>query len=117
MERIVHEKVLTYLNFHHFISPMQHGFLSKRSTLTNLLETSLDWTSRTDDRNNIDVVYIVVIYLRHLIQWFMLSCWLNFVPIAFQIICYIGLQVFYQIEYSVQTLRVNNILIQSTFPL
>jgi len=37
---------------------MQHCFLSGRSTLTNLLENNLDWTSGPDARNNIDVVHL-----------------------------------------------------------
>ena len=42
MERVVVSQMLSYLHTHKLITNQQHGFLSKRSTTTNLLETLQD---------------------------------------------------------------------------
>jgi len=44
MERVIAHDVLIYLRRHNIISKQQHGFLSGRSTTSNLLETLNDWT-------------------------------------------------------------------------
>jgi len=58
MERIIVCEMLHYLRSNNLISKQQHGFLSRRSTTTNLLETINDWTLAIDNRNAISVVYI-----------------------------------------------------------
>ena len=44
MERIINVILLGYLHQHKLISKVQHGFLSRRSTTTNILETINDWS-------------------------------------------------------------------------
>jgi len=44
MERVIVCDMLTYLRRHRIISKQQHGFLSGRSTTSNLLKTFNDWT-------------------------------------------------------------------------
>ena len=44
MERVVATRLLDYLRMHKLISKDQHGFLSRRSTVSNLLESVSDWT-------------------------------------------------------------------------
>jgi hypothetical protein len=58
MERIVVGEVLHYLRSNNLISKQQHGFLSRRSTTTNLLETINDWTLAIANRHALSVVYI-----------------------------------------------------------
>jgi len=44
MERVIANQMLSYLRAHNLISKHQHGFLSKHSTVSNLLESVNDWT-------------------------------------------------------------------------
>jgi hypothetical protein len=58
MERIIVCEMLCYLRSNNLISKQQHGFLSRRSTTTNLLETLNDWTLAIDNKNALSAVYI-----------------------------------------------------------
>jgi len=58
MERVVSSSMLTYLRQHGVISRQQHGFLSGRSTSSNLLETLNDWTLSINDKKSVGAVYI-----------------------------------------------------------
>ena len=57
MESIIHESMSTYLLSNNLISDSQHGFLKRRSTLSNLLYSVRHWLSSlnpgksTDDLN------------------------------------------------------------------
>jgi Reverse transcriptase (RNA-dependent DNA polymerase)/Endonuclease-reverse transcriptase len=57
-EATVKVDLLEFLSLHNLISPAQHGFLAKRSTCTNLLETIDDWTEGLDLKCDTLVVYI-----------------------------------------------------------
>jgi hypothetical protein len=56
-ERIVKEQILDYLYKNSLISRHQHGFLSKSSTCTQLLESVNDWSLAVTNRRLVDVVY------------------------------------------------------------
>ena len=58
MERVIVNKTLSFMRQHGAISKHQHGFLSGRSTSTNLLETLNDWTLTINGRNSVGVAYI-----------------------------------------------------------
>ena len=58
LEKCIHQKILHYLRTNDLISKAQHGFLNKRSTITNLLECTFDWTSYMNNRDALDVIYI-----------------------------------------------------------
>ena len=58
MERIISVNLLGYLHQHKLISKAQHGFLSRRSTITNLLETINDWSLTISNRRIASTVYI-----------------------------------------------------------
>jgi len=58
MERIIASELLVYLRKHNVISRQQHGFLSRRSTVSNLLETVNDWTIALKSRHMVTAVYI-----------------------------------------------------------
>ena len=49
---------MNYLLDRKLISRQQHGFLSKRSTCTQLLESINDWSVALDNKNNVDIVYV-----------------------------------------------------------
>ena len=58
LERIIHQNMLSYLRENDLISNAQHGFLSKKSTITNLLTCTFDWVSYFNNKQAIDIVYI-----------------------------------------------------------
>ena len=58
MERMLNLDLLDYLSSHKLISPRQHGFLKRRSTCTNLIESLRDWSLALRDKYATDIVYI-----------------------------------------------------------
>ena len=58
MERVIVVDVLYYLRSHKLISPQQHGFLARRSTVSNLLESINDWTVAINNKNSVMIAYI-----------------------------------------------------------
>lgn len=58
MESIIKNSMLKYLKDNNIISTQQHGFLSKHSTSTNLLECVQDWIVKLNCRLPVDVVYV-----------------------------------------------------------
>ena len=50
--------MLKYLSERNLISRQQHGFLSRHSTTTQLLECLQDWSVTIRDKVNMDVIYI-----------------------------------------------------------
>ena len=58
MERILHNFLSIYIRSNLLISDVQHGFISGRSTTSNLLEYLNEVTRMVDQRNSIDVLCI-----------------------------------------------------------
>ena len=58
MEGIIRSNLLDYLLAHKLICKQQHGFLSRHSTVTNLLETVNDVTPLLRNRRSTHVAYI-----------------------------------------------------------
>jgi len=58
MKRVIVCDMLTYLRRHHIISKQQHGFLSGRSTTSNLFKTFNDWALALNSKNSVAVAYI-----------------------------------------------------------
>jgi len=58
MEAIISDHMSKFLLQNGLISDEQHGFLARRSTCTQLLESFHDWTLSLRDNNPIDVVYL-----------------------------------------------------------
>ena len=58
MESIIKQKMLDYLLKYNLISKHQHGFLSRHSTCTQLLECVNDWTMAINNSYRTDVAYI-----------------------------------------------------------
>ena len=55
MERVIVGDMCDYLRNNGLISKQQHGFFSRRSTTTNLLETLDDWTLDLSDKASVAV--------------------------------------------------------------
>jgi hypothetical protein len=58
MERVIVQEMLRYLKSHGLINKHQHGFLAKKSTATNLLESVNEWTIKLDNQSTNTVVYV-----------------------------------------------------------
>ena len=58
MEKIITRKVKQHLEENDILSQEQHGFRSKRSCLTQLLEYFWELENEHDKRNQIDVIYL-----------------------------------------------------------
>jgi len=58
MESIIKEEPLSYLNETKAISTHQHGFVKRRSCLTNLLHSFEEWTKALDEGYGVDVIYL-----------------------------------------------------------
>ena len=58
LERIVRQQMLSYLIENDLIPKCQHGFLSKKSTVTNLLECLDNWTANFDRGHQTEVIYL-----------------------------------------------------------
>ena len=58
MESIIHDSMSSYLLSNDLISDSQHGFLKKRSTLSNLLYSTRHWLSSLNSGKSTDVIYV-----------------------------------------------------------
>ena len=58
LELIIKAEIMSFLNANKLITTKQHGFLSRRSTLTNVLETLNKWFKARLNRKNVHCVYI-----------------------------------------------------------
>jgi len=57
MERVIANEVSGYFLQHGLISKQQRGFLTRRSTVTNLVETLNDWTLDVNTRQCCCCIY------------------------------------------------------------
>ena len=57
-ESIIKNHLLSHLVCNSLISKTQHGFLSRLSTTTNLIESLNDWTSSLENKMPVKVIYI-----------------------------------------------------------
>ena len=58
MENVIHDQLMTYLHDHNLLSKAQHGFLTRKSTGTNLLSCLHDWQFSLKNKRSIDIIYI-----------------------------------------------------------
>ena len=65
LESIVFDSIHKLLANHNLINPHQHGFIPRKSCLTNLLESFQDWIYSVDGGFGVDIVYLVI--KKHLI--------------------------------------------------
>ena len=57
MEKIVRKAVMDHLHENNIVTKEQHGFMSGRSCMTQLLESMDAWTEALDDHGSIDIIY------------------------------------------------------------
>ena len=57
MTLVLDHPVVARLNDCNVITKSQHGFLSRKSTTTNLLECLNDWTLMLDKKSKLDIMY------------------------------------------------------------
>ena len=58
MESIIRDVLVTHMENNNLITAHQHGFMTGRSCLTNLLETLESWSRILDNGFGIDVIYL-----------------------------------------------------------
>jgi len=58
MERVITAELSSYLLSKGLISNHQHGFIAKRSAMTNLLNLLNEWTLAVDNRLTQSIVYV-----------------------------------------------------------
>ncbi|XP_065654673.1 uncharacterized protein LOC136081295 [Hydra vulgaris] len=56
-KRIIKRKMVNYFLFNNLITKEQHGFIRKRSTCTNILESLHDWRSNPQRRIPTNIIY------------------------------------------------------------
>ncbi len=57
-ERLIRDHVMAHLERHSLIADQQHGFVNKKSCLTNILET-LDFVTKAySEKHSVDVIYL-----------------------------------------------------------
>ena len=58
MEKLIREKIVDHLEANNLISNKQHGFVSGRSCVTQLIDVLDIWTKTLDDGGSIDAIYM-----------------------------------------------------------
>ena len=58
MEKIIAQEITSFLLDQLVIPPTQHGFLPKRSTVSNLLSCLNEWTKAHDNNEPVDTIYL-----------------------------------------------------------
>jgi hypothetical protein len=58
MEKIIFNSMSSFFHTNASISSKQHGFLSRHSTVTQLLETYHDWCTSVNDRKLVDILFV-----------------------------------------------------------
>ena len=57
MEKIIRDHLVTHMTRNNFFSKKQFGFMSKRSTVLQLLNVIDEWSEALDQGNNVDCIY------------------------------------------------------------
>ncbi|KAK6764801.1 hypothetical protein RB195_024937 [Necator americanus] len=58
MEKIIRDKLLSWLKKFHLIPAQQHGFVGGASTSTNLIDSIFDWSLACNQGKSIDIIYV-----------------------------------------------------------
>ena len=58
MESLIRDEVIKHMDINKFLSEYQHGFVTKRSCVTNLLNVLDSWTKALDKKNPVDTIYL-----------------------------------------------------------
>ncbi len=58
LEKHIRKNIVQHMRRNMLFSTYQHGFLEKRSCISNLLTAMEEWTRILEDKNSIDCVYL-----------------------------------------------------------
>ena len=58
MESLIRDEIVNHLSLNNLIFSSQHGFMARRSCLTNLLEYLEVLTSLIDSGQSVDIIYL-----------------------------------------------------------
>ena len=58
LERIIHSRIYEYLTSNNLLSPIQHGFRTRHSCQTQLLDTINDWSKVINDGSSTHAVFL-----------------------------------------------------------
>lgn len=58
MEKVVRDSLFEHMESNGLLTECQHGFVSKRSCVTNLLGVLDDWTNSLDNGKPVDAIYL-----------------------------------------------------------
>ena len=58
MEKLIHDATVKYMTENNLFSEAQHGFIKRKSCLTQLLEFLEDITQAIDNGNDVDLIYL-----------------------------------------------------------
>ena len=58
MEKLVKKAIISHLQINDLLTRHQHGFISGKSCMTNLLEALEDWTTTTDEGIGLDILFL-----------------------------------------------------------
>ncbi len=58
LEKVIRKQIVHHMKRNKLFSSYQHGFLEKRSCLSNLLTTMEDWTQILEDKGAVECVYL-----------------------------------------------------------
>ena len=97
MESIIKDHMLSFLLQHNLISKQQHGFLARRSTCTQLIECTNDWTLALNVRNSVDCIYIDFSRLRLLTLLFMINFVVSCLLMVLVANCFPGYMLFFML--------------------
>ncbi len=58
LEKLIRREIVQHMKRNKLFSSYQHGFLEKRSCISNLLTTMEEWTAILEDKSSVDCVYL-----------------------------------------------------------
>jgi len=58
LEKVVHKYIVSFVSQNNLLAESQHGFISGRSTTTNLIDCLNDWTMMINEKLAVDVLYV-----------------------------------------------------------
>ena len=90
MEGLVKDSLFLHLLNNNLLIESQHGFMQRKSCLTNLIEYLDELTRLVDEGHSVDVVYLDFSSLRRSTRYRMCACWLRWrqwVPVGW---CFSG---------------------------
>ncbi len=58
LKKLIRKEIVQHMKKKNLFSSYQHGFLGKRSCLSNLLTTMEEWTGILEDKGSVDCVYL-----------------------------------------------------------